>query len=87
MSCGGRGRDGTTGAEGLLLRGDGGHLELLQWARANGCPWDESTALEAARWGRTRLLPWAIANGCPWDRETLIGEAYDPVAVASCLPK
>ena len=19
----------------------GGHLEVLQWARANGCPWDE----------------------------------------------
>jgi hypothetical protein len=20
-----------------------GHLEVLQWARANGCPWDERT--------------------------------------------
>ena len=22
---------------------EGGHLEVLQWARANGCPWDEWT--------------------------------------------
>jgi hypothetical protein len=20
-----------------------GHLEVLKWARANGCPWDEET--------------------------------------------
>jgi hypothetical protein len=25
-----------------------GHLELLQWAHANGCPWDESTCAMAA---------------------------------------
>ena len=30
----------------------GGHLEVLKWARANGCPWDEglATAAEAATW-------------------------------------
>jgi hypothetical protein len=22
-------------------RGEGGHLEVLKWARENGCPWDE----------------------------------------------
>ena len=25
----------------------GGHLEVLQWARANGCPWDASTRQRA----------------------------------------
>jgi hypothetical protein len=23
----------------------GGHLEVLQWARANGCPWNRETLL------------------------------------------
>ena len=25
------------------------HLEVLQWARAQGCPWDEETCAWAAR--------------------------------------
>ena len=24
-----------------------GHLEVLQWALANDCPWDEKTCMEA----------------------------------------
>ena len=31
-------------------RGGGGHLEVLQWARANSCPWDWQTCANAA-WG------------------------------------
>jgi hypothetical protein len=27
----------------------GGHLEVLQWARANGCPWDEDLFRAAAK--------------------------------------
>jgi hypothetical protein len=26
----------------------GGQLEVLKWARENGCPWDERTRVEAA---------------------------------------
>ncbi len=44
-----------------------GHLEVLQWARANGCPWDEKTCLGAAEGGHLEVLLWAHANGCPWD--------------------
>ena len=43
----------------------GGHLEVLQWARANGCPWDNQTLLEARENGHSELENWAIANGCP----------------------
>ena len=43
----------------------GGHLEVLQWARANGCPWDATTCLHAKVGGNIELLNWAIANGCP----------------------
>eukprot|EP00173_Palmaria_palmata_P000761 Plantae.Rhodophyta-Palmaria_palmata.ctg13768.p1 GENE.Plantae.Rhodophyta-Palmaria_palmata.ctg13768~~Plantae.Rhodophyta-Palmaria_palmata.ctg13768.p1 ORF type:complete len:319 (-),score=6.47 Plantae.Rhodophyta-Palmaria_palmata.ctg13768:57-941(-) len=45
----------------------GGHLELLQWLRANDCPWGTETAWRAARNGDTPMLQWMKANGCPWD--------------------
>jgi uncharacterized protein YabN with tetrapyrrole methylase and pyrophosphatase domain len=50
----------------------GGHLEVLLWARANGCPWDEEACMEAATGGRLHVLQWARANGCPWDREAIL---------------
>ncbi|ELR11103.1 uncharacterized protein ACA1_351310 [Acanthamoeba castellanii str. Neff] len=43
----------------------GGHLDILQWARANGCLWDEKTCARPAGGA-----PWASANGCPWGRQT-----------------
>src|SRR5690349_14049438 len=39
----------------LVLLG-GGYLEVLQWARANGCPWDERTCLNAAADGHLEVL-------------------------------
>ena len=30
---------------------EAGHLEILKWARANGCPWDEKTCEFAASRG------------------------------------
>jgi hypothetical protein len=52
------------------LAARGGHLPVLQWLRANGCPWDESTCEEAAGGGHLAMLQWANANGCPWDVST-----------------
>jgi hypothetical protein len=43
----------------------GGHSELLQWARENGCPWDAETCARAAEGGHLELLRWARENGCP----------------------
>ena len=40
-------------------------VTLLQWARSNGCPWDEETCEAAARGGHLDVLKWARANGCP----------------------
>ena len=40
----------------------GGYLEILQWARANGCDWDHSVIAQA----RTdEIRQWARENGCP----------------------
>ena len=53
----------------------GGHLEVLQWARQNGCPWDEYTCVYAAMGGHLEVLKWARANGCPFGAETLFAAA------------
>jgi hypothetical protein len=45
----------------------GGRLEILQWARANGCEWDAFTCESAAHNGHLDVLQWAVANGCEWD--------------------
>src|SRR5688572_11733673 len=42
-----------------------GWLGMLQWARANGCPWDKWTCALAAGRGHLEVLQWARANGCP----------------------
>ena len=47
-----------------------GYLEVLQWARLNGSPWDEWTCAYAAQGGHLEVLQWARLNGCPWDEWT-----------------
>ena len=34
----------------VLLRGEGGHLEVLKWARANGCPGTRDVRGRSGRW-------------------------------------
>ena len=46
------------------------NVTLLEWAGANGCPWNEWTCQGAAESGHLDVLKWARANGCPWDEET-----------------
>jgi hypothetical protein len=43
---------------------------VLQWARENGCPWDEETCYWAAHGGHLEVLQWVRANGCPWFQVT-----------------
>ena len=42
-----------------------GHLEILQWARANECPWNGTTCAEAFTNGQFKVFLWAQDNGCP----------------------
>ena len=37
----------------------GGHLEVLKWLHANGCPWDEETCACAAEGDHLAVLLWA----------------------------
>ena len=47
-----------------------GQLEVLQWLRANACPWDKHTCNWAALNGHLEVLQWARANGAPRDKGT-----------------
>ncbi len=43
-----------------------GHLEVLKWARSQGCPWNETDiCCLAARGGHLDVLQWARSQGCP----------------------
>ena len=53
-----------------MYAAEGGHLEVLQWAHQNGCPWDEGTCKAAAKKGHLEVLKWARQNGCPWGLNT-----------------
>jgi len=40
---------------------------VLQWARENGCPCDETTCVShAACGGQLEVLKWAREQGWPW---------------------
>jgi hypothetical protein len=48
---------------------------VLQWAIANGCPWDARTCIAAADGGHLVVLQWARANACLWDAHTCAAAA------------
>jgi len=48
-----------------LVAATGGQLEVLQWLRTNGCPWNADTCSVAATGGHLEVLQWLRANGCP----------------------
>jgi len=47
-----------------------GKIDILKWARENGCPWNEDICSDAASNGHLDCLKWARENGCPWDEYT-----------------
>ena len=42
-----------------------GNLELLKWARLNGCPWDEVTYEQGVDNGDPALVCYLEDEGCP----------------------
>lgn len=50
---------------------EGGHLEVLQWARANGCPWNRDLCVETAEYcGNNDVEPWIEAQPLGSDEES-----------------
>ena len=56
----------------------GGHLEILKWARENGCAWGTTVTCSNLAYSEDHLeiLKWARENGCPWDSDTCKNAAY-----------
>ncbi|QDZ18969.1 Rpc34 subunit of RNA polymerase [Chloropicon primus] len=50
----------------------GGHIELLEWLRSEGCGFHERTCAAAAEGGHLDVLQWARSQDppCPWDAGT-----------------
>lgn len=49
-----------------------GHLDVLVWARSNGCEWGGATTCAAAAdRGHLHVLRWLREKGCPWNFETI----------------
>jgi len=42
-------------------------MQALQWARENGCPWNEQFYIAMMAGGHFEMLEWARKNGCPWN--------------------
>ena len=47
-----------------------GNLELVQWLRGEGCPWNWVTCYHAVDEGHVEVLRWARENGAPWNADT-----------------
>ena len=54
-----------------------GSLEVLKWARENGCSWNSWTCAYAARNGHLEVIKWARENGCEWNSWTCAGAALN----------
>ena len=52
-----------------------GNLAVLQWDRAQGCPWDSDTCAYAEENGLLEVLQWAVNNGCPCNTTVRITSA------------
>ena len=53
--------------KGAVLNGD---LEMVKWARENGCEWHTDIARYAAGNGNLEVLKWIRDNGCAWNNWT-----------------
>ena len=53
-----------------LCAASGGRVEVLRWAREQGCHLDAGTCAAAAGNGHLTVLRWARHNGCAWSSST-----------------
>jgi hypothetical protein len=44
-----------------------GQLQICQWLRAAGCPWDAEVCTAAAECYQVETLRWLHEQGCPWN--------------------
>ena len=54
-----------------------GNLEVVQYLRQLGIPWNMMICSNAAKNGHLTLLKWCRANQCPWDECTCTYAAWN----------
>ena len=54
----------TTQRGAIYLAAQAGHLHIIQWARENGCEWNEDTCKGAVKAGHWDVAKWCMENGC-----------------------
>ena len=54
----------------MMFAARSGNLQLVQWLRGKGCPWDKWTCQLAVDRGHVEVLRWARENGCEWTAAT-----------------
>ena len=47
-----------------------GNMELVQWLRGEGCPWDKWACENAVHQVDVEMLRWLRENGCEWVAKT-----------------
>ena len=47
-----------------------GSIQMLKWAKEEGCPWNERTCATIALGGHLVVLKWARDHKCPWGVNT-----------------
>jgi hypothetical protein len=66
---------GPTGGVPLKIKDFIGSVELLAWAKENGCPWVVRTCAVIARHGHQQVLRRARELDCPWGESTCAATA------------
>ena len=46
----------------------GGHLKVLQWLKANGCPWDKTTIHGAQQGNHPDVIAWILEQQPEWSQ-------------------
>jgi hypothetical protein len=52
------------------------HLEIIKWAKSEGCEWGENAVTCAVVGGSLEIIIWLRENGCPWDENCILAAAY-----------
>jgi hypothetical protein len=52
----------------------GGQMDVVQWLRAEGCPWSRQMCGKAVEGGHLEVLQWVRERGCPWEGEELMSD-------------
>ena len=66
----------TLGPEICAAAAGAGKLNVLEWGRRSGCPWDQETLVSAIRSNHFTVAKWAVDNGVPYNWSELYNHFF-----------